>query len=125
MNKQKDSFTNELAFSEALKTVSVAFRIEKCEPRYESMSPSDQYQTGIIGTGGIAGMGILGLHDEDQIGTEKAQTSHAGGITRPTTSNSSPSQTSMRRISNGSATPGTSRAIDDTWAIDACSRTVS
>lgn len=37
------------------------------------------YRAGIIGTGGIAGMGILGLHDEDKIGVEKVQASHAGG----------------------------------------------
>jgi len=37
------------------------------------------YRAGIIGTGGIAGMGILGMHDEDEIGTEKIEASHAGG----------------------------------------------
>ena len=37
------------------------------------------YRAGIIGTGGIAGMGILGMHDEDAIGTEKIDASHAGG----------------------------------------------
>jgi len=37
------------------------------------------YRAGIIGTGGIAGMGILGMHDEDQIGREKVTASHAGG----------------------------------------------
>ncbi|RJT05462.1 Gfo/Idh/MocA family protein [Halococcus sp. IIIV-5B] len=37
------------------------------------------YTAGIIGTGGIAGMGILGMHDEDVIGTEKIEASHAGG----------------------------------------------
>jgi len=37
------------------------------------------YRAGIIGTGGIAGMGILGMHDEEQIGTEKIEASHAGG----------------------------------------------
>jgi predicted dehydrogenase len=37
------------------------------------------YQAGIIGTGGIAGMGILGMHDEGQIGREKVRASHAGG----------------------------------------------
>lgn len=37
------------------------------------------YKAGIIGTGGIAGMGILGMHDEDAIGTEKIRASHAGG----------------------------------------------
>jgi len=36
------------------------------------------YNAGIIGTGGIAGMGILGMHDEDQIGEEKVTASHAG-----------------------------------------------
>jgi len=37
------------------------------------------YRAGIIGTGGIAGLGILGLHDPESIGREKFQTSHAGG----------------------------------------------
>lgn len=38
------------------------------------------YRAGIIGTGGIAGMGILGMHDEEAIGTEKIHASHAGGF---------------------------------------------
>jgi predicted dehydrogenase len=37
------------------------------------------YKAGIIGTGGIAGMGILGMHDEESIGREKIRASHAGG----------------------------------------------
>ncbi|WP_101296823.1 Gfo/Idh/MocA family protein [Halegenticoccus soli] len=37
------------------------------------------YNAGIIGTGGIAGMGILGMHDEEAIGSEKIDASHAGG----------------------------------------------
>lgn len=37
------------------------------------------YRAGIIGTGGIAGMGILGMHDESQIGEAKVRSSHAGG----------------------------------------------
>jgi predicted dehydrogenase len=37
------------------------------------------YEAGIIGTGGIAGMGILGMHDESVIGKEKIRASHAGG----------------------------------------------
>jgi len=37
------------------------------------------YRAGIIGTGGIAGMGILGMHDEEAIGVEKIKASHAGG----------------------------------------------
>jgi len=37
------------------------------------------YRAGIIGSGGIAGMGILGLHDEEAIGKEKIRASHAGG----------------------------------------------
>jgi predicted dehydrogenase len=37
------------------------------------------YRAGTIGTGGIAGMGILGMHDEEAIGTEKIDASHAGG----------------------------------------------
>jgi predicted dehydrogenase len=34
---------------------------------------------GIIGTGGVAGMGLLGIHDEETIGHEKVDASHAGG----------------------------------------------
>ena len=37
------------------------------------------YSAGIIGTGGIAGMGILGMHDADRIGSERIRASHAGG----------------------------------------------
>ena len=37
------------------------------------------YRAGIIGTGGIAGMGILGMHDADAIGRERIRASHAGG----------------------------------------------
>ncbi len=37
------------------------------------------YTAGVVGTGGIAGMGILGMHDEEAIGTEKIRASHAGG----------------------------------------------
>jgi len=37
------------------------------------------YRAGIVGTGGIAGMGILGVHEEERIGREKIETSHAGG----------------------------------------------
>ena len=37
------------------------------------------YRAGIIGTGGIAGMGILGLHDTEDIGEKKFPESHAGG----------------------------------------------
>ncbi|QLG27340.1 Gfo/Idh/MocA family oxidoreductase [Halorarum halophilum] len=37
------------------------------------------YRAGIIGAGGIAGLGILGLHDEEDIGTRKFPESHAGG----------------------------------------------
>ncbi|MFB6227723.1 MAG: Gfo/Idh/MocA family protein [Halobacteriales archaeon] len=37
------------------------------------------YNAGIIGTGGVAGMGILGMHDEEAIGNEKISASHAGG----------------------------------------------
>ena len=37
------------------------------------------YRAGIIGAGGIAGMGVLGFHD-DAIGKEKIDSSHAGGI---------------------------------------------
>ncbi|WP_265110745.1 Gfo/Idh/MocA family protein [Halosolutus halophilus] len=38
------------------------------------------YKAGIIGTGGIAGMGILGMHDEADIGRKKIDASHAGGF---------------------------------------------
>lgn len=38
-----------------------------------------KYKAGIIGTGGIAGMGILGMHDESEIGKSKVRASHAGG----------------------------------------------
>ena len=38
------------------------------------------YTAGIIGTGGIAGMGILGMHDEERIGRERIRASHAGGF---------------------------------------------
>ena len=37
------------------------------------------FRAGIIGAGGIAGLGILGMHDEDAIGKEKIRASHAGG----------------------------------------------
>jgi predicted dehydrogenase len=37
------------------------------------------YRAGIIGTGGIAGMGILGMHPEEKIGAETFRASHAGG----------------------------------------------
>ena len=37
------------------------------------------YRAGIIGAGGIAGLGILGLHDEEDIGKKKFTESHAGG----------------------------------------------
>jgi predicted dehydrogenase len=37
------------------------------------------YRAGIIGAGGIAGMGILGMHDAEDIGEKKFKASHAGG----------------------------------------------
>jgi predicted dehydrogenase len=37
------------------------------------------YKAGIIGTGGIAGMGILGMHNAEDIGNKKVRASHAGG----------------------------------------------
>jgi len=37
------------------------------------------YTAGIIGAGGIAGLGILGMHDEEDIGKKKIKASHAGG----------------------------------------------
>ena len=37
------------------------------------------YRAGVVGAGGIAGLGILGLHDEADIGTRKFPESHAGG----------------------------------------------
>lgn len=36
-------------------------------------------RAGIIGTGGVAGMGLLGMHDEETIGHERVNASHAGG----------------------------------------------
>jgi len=36
-------------------------------------------QAGIIGTGGVAGLGLLGMHDEADIGAEPVDASHAGG----------------------------------------------
>jgi len=38
-----------------------------------------EYRAGIIGAGGIAGLGILGMHDEADIGRKKFTASHAGG----------------------------------------------
>lgn len=38
-----------------------------------------KYSAGIIGAGGVAGMGLLGTHDNESIGAEKAEASHAGG----------------------------------------------
>jgi predicted dehydrogenase len=37
------------------------------------------YEAGIIGTGGVAGMGLLGMQDPEEIGTERVAASHAGG----------------------------------------------
>ena len=37
---------------------------------------------GIIGAGGVAGMGLLGMHDPETIGTEPVDASHAGGYAR-------------------------------------------
>ena len=37
------------------------------------------YRAGIVGAGGIAGLGILGMHDEGDIGEKKFTASHAGG----------------------------------------------
>jgi len=37
------------------------------------------YRAAIVGAGGIAGMGILGLHDAEDIGEKKFTASHAGG----------------------------------------------
>lgn len=39
-------------------------------------------QAGIIGTGGVAGMGLLGVHDEGDIGTKPVDASHAGGYAK-------------------------------------------
>ncbi|MFB6198787.1 MAG: gfo/Idh/MocA family oxidoreductase, partial [Halobacteriaceae archaeon] len=36
-----------------------------------------KYTAGIIGAGGVAGLGILGLHDQDEIGQRKFDASHA------------------------------------------------
>lgn len=40
------------------------------------------YTAGIIGTGGVAGLGLLGMHDEEDIGSEPVEASHAGGYAR-------------------------------------------
>ncbi len=37
------------------------------------------YRAGIVGAGGVAGLGLLGLHDEADIGRKKFTASHAGG----------------------------------------------
>jgi hypothetical protein len=37
------------------------------------------YTAGIIRTGGTAGMGILGMHDAEEIRRRKVRASHAGG----------------------------------------------
>lgn len=37
------------------------------------------YTAGIIGTGGVAGMGILGVQNPEEIGEKKVDSSHAGG----------------------------------------------
>ena len=37
------------------------------------------YRAGIVGAGGIAGLGILGMHDPEDIGRKKFTASHAGG----------------------------------------------
>ena len=37
------------------------------------------YRAGIVGAGGIAGLGILGMHDAEDIGRKKFEASHAGG----------------------------------------------
>ncbi|RQG95363.1 Gfo/Idh/MocA family protein [Natrarchaeobius chitinivorans] len=39
-------------------------------------------QAGIIGTGGVAGLGLLGMHDADEIGEQKVDESHAGAYER-------------------------------------------
>jgi len=36
-------------------------------------------RAGIIGTGGVAGLGLLGMHDEAEIGERRVPASHAGG----------------------------------------------
>jgi predicted dehydrogenase len=37
------------------------------------------YKAGIVGTGGVAGMGLLGMHDTEDIGKKRVEASHAGG----------------------------------------------
>jgi predicted dehydrogenase len=37
------------------------------------------YQAAIIGTGGVAGMGLFGVHDDDELGEKSVPASHAGG----------------------------------------------
>lgn len=36
-------------------------------------------EAGMIGAGGVAGLGLVGMHDPDSIGTERVAASHAGG----------------------------------------------
>jgi len=38
------------------------------------------YRAGIVGAGGIAGLGILGMHDTEDIGKKRFEASHAGGF---------------------------------------------
>jgi len=48
--------------------------------KYTNLGERDMsYRAGIIGTGGVAGMGLLGVHDEDELGKTKCKSSHAGG----------------------------------------------
>jgi len=42
-------------------------------------TPPVTYRAAIVGAGGIAGLGILGLHDAEEIGRKKFTASHAGG----------------------------------------------
>ncbi len=39
-------------------------------------------KAGIIGTGGVAGLGLLGMHDAEMIGEQKVDESHAGAYER-------------------------------------------
>jgi hypothetical protein len=37
------------------------------------------YRAGIVGAGGIAGLGILGMHDAEDLGKKTFESSHSGG----------------------------------------------
>ncbi|WP_121743381.1 Gfo/Idh/MocA family protein [Natronorubrum halophilum] len=67
------------------------------------------YTAGIIGTGGIAGMGILGMHDESQIGREKIEASHAGGFD---------AQPEIDLVAGADVDEAKLERFSDAWGID-------